>query len=103
MDAKPLHIVDVVAEIGLKQDRSIDQSTGLEFRLCNAADANKEAASPAELALEQQQITGRQQCGVAHVKIGVAPDSEGARVRSANHKGKDVPLLVEATFRNGDQ
>src|SRR6185369_5332929 len=100
VDAQAFQIVDLVAEVGLEQHRSVEHGASFDIGLGNAADADEKTAGPTELALEQQEIAGRQEGGVADVEIGDAIYRKGARTRAADQEAEDVAVLIEAALRD---
>ena len=66
-------------------------------------DANVQAAGPAELAFQQQDVPARQQGGVARVVTRAALDREAAGERSADQKAGGIARPVETALRDGDQ
>ena len=86
---KPFHVVDLVAEIGLEQDRPVDQRARLDARASAMRRMRMtRPLGPAELPLQQQEVAAGQQRGVADVEIGAALDREGAGPRPADQESR---------------
>ena len=103
VNAQAFHIVDLISEIGLEQDRAVDQRVRLDVAERDAPDAHRKPGGPAEFALQHQQIAARQERGIADVEIGAAPDREAAGLGPPIRKRRDIAGLVEAALGNRDQ
>ena len=104
MHRDAFHVVDLVGEIGLDQHSAVDQRVRLDAGERNAADAHGDAARRRKAALEQQQISGRQNRAVADVEIVAALDGKARDPIAVENIGAMIALRVEAVFGDyGDQ
>ncbi len=103
MDAQSFHIVDLVAEIGLDQDRPVDHRTRPDLGERDAAHPYEQPGGPAELALQDEEVAARQQGRVADVVGCAALHRERAGAGAADQERQNVAGAVEATFRDRDQ
>src|SRR5207244_13227719 len=100
VSAAALHVVDIIAEIGLEYNGTVNERARLNVVECDTPHTRTQTAVPAKSALQQRNVAAGHEGSVGDVIMRTALNREIAGGRSAYEKTDDVTHLVEAAFGN---